>query len=1083
MLYHAIRLVCITYSSYKTWAAVVDPKDKGQARRHLFLWFVYLAGLALEPIVDSFVAYRLPVYEGIKIVITGWLLLAHYYLSRAAATPPKPTTLRRSESSLGRRETSFTRLEPSQSFTSTASIPSSKQQKFRSEDPIRRNPTAGTIPDSTTVSSLDFGRFKRDLERRRTGSVSSSAAPAVATSSSRIFSRQDSRDQFDREHHHHKHHPQDHPTLPQERILSRPLATSKSASTPPSWLQGRPESQQQQKQQYHHTDMLPMARSPVERTRSRLSVTTPIPSSPPEPVERRVSSSAQRDTIDRTEETTAAERPTARRRSGHARGDEDDIIEKTNPGRKRNFSEVQHANSVPQAPRLTYQQLLRQQNKLSLLRRRHITTATASNTRQSTTRDETDMTASRESKRTKPSPVDEVLRQPLRASELSSRVRDEEAEPAMRASSRSKDQGARVVERKSSSTQLPTKLAFSRPKPPGKHRASLVTHYTAPAAMTSAGRESSFQVSSSKDHSSLQRRKTDPTHSRSQSRQRQQETALLSPPNPPLHSASFESRMNNVHEWVHYRGNPPLASPPLTANSHDQQSTRKRNNAAGSNTPSPPELAHSLSAENSGRRQQRQQEQQQITKRRAHRQLTPKDLKRQAMMQQQEDEEEDLEPRQLHQRQRRRSITPPTDTADSSGAVAALGYDPKRDHPPSDSVSEYWSRFERSNRNDHASIKRSLSSGSSSTKAVAAASSSSSTVPLWKIPVKPSPHPNPFLTSREDEDEYDDQEVELEDDQEVNLALSPLVRLRQSQLRQRQQEDILGIRRRSEDSPEDSSKFKDALALWEAEDDETLARNAAREAAEDEEVAATMRKAPHPRESLLVGTSSALAGISSPRKIATPKRGVAPTPSLLQTIPFNGDSAQRPAPDLDFARVRSRNSVTGNISNNNALTEIGQDQVATLSTPIFRLHRRTPKKSSTSTNNYASPNTRRIISTNAAAAAAVARSSPYHAASNKSPSNRSQRMKDVLSVGTLPMNRKEEHPGLYTPSKSKTLAPGTLSGSIPSTPSRRKKESSFSFDGSSSNIPPQSPYKSTPTVMSRYIQLSNLSDEEQEESA
>jgi len=50
--------ISITYSSYKTWAAVVDPKDKGQSRRHLFLWLVYLAGLALEPIVDSAVANR-----------------------------------------------------------------------------------------------------------------------------------------------------------------------------------------------------------------------------------------------------------------------------------------------------------------------------------------------------------------------------------------------------------------------------------------------------------------------------------------------------------------------------------------------------------------------------------------------------------------------------------------------------------------------------------------------------------------------------------------------------------------------------------------------------------------------------------------------------------------------------------------------------------------------------------------------------------------------------------------------------------------------------------------------------------------
>ncbi|KAF9429721.1 hypothetical protein BGZ94_009691 [Podila epigama] len=76
-------------------------------------------------------------------------------------------------------------------------------------------------------------------------------------------------------------------------------------------------------------------------------------------------------------------------------------------------------------------------------------------------------------------------------------------------------------------------------------------------------------------------------------------------------------------------------------------------------------------------------------------------------------------------------------------------------------------------------------------------------------------------------------------------SLSPLVRLRQSQLQRRQQEDFLGIKRqegtsssqreREEDELAATLQFNQVLEKWEREDDETLARNAAREADEIEQ--------------------------------------------------------------------------------------------------------------------------------------------------------------------------------------------------------------------------------------------------------
>ena len=809
-------------------------------------------------------------------------------------------------------------------------------------------------PGSASASSLDFSRFKRDLELRRTGSVGGSVAPAAISRNSTLL-RENSREQLSRDF-------QDRPVFSLER-LSRPLATSKSASVPPTWARS----------DTHRTMDTPPLRthSSLERTRPRSSFVSQTHEGPLEPVE----------TI-----STPAERPlkTSQRRT--------DRVETTNPGRKRNYSETlpeakdapRRASSAPQTSRLKIQQMLHQRNRANVRRR------------PTTGRENTDQDLAepvRGSKRTKLAPVHE------RHAEASSRVQQEE-EPEKRVveSRQSIEQDPRD---RPLSTQLHPRLAFARPKPPGKHRASLVTKHTAPVAVSS----SAVPLVIPPENTLLRQR----TH----------------PPNPPVHSASFESRMNNVREWVKTRNPPPLASPPLTATSHDQHKGR---------TPSPPDLVQSSGDKSDP----------QGAKRKASRQLAPsKDTKRLAMMQQ--------------ERGRQRSITPPTDDLERTGTKVSSSHDPQRDHPPPEQDRPVldWNKFDRRNR---LTSKRPLLSSSKSAPIPM--------VPLWKTPVKPSPHPNPFLP----EEREDAVDLEPED----NPSLAPLVRLRQSQLRQRQQEDLLGIPHK--EGPEDSLQFNQALELWEREDDETLARNAAREAA----VAETRRKSqslvsgddlkqrsvhdrPVASDRMLDRTASRM--VESPaRKIATPRR-VASTPSLLRTIPFNGDSAQRPVPDLQSRRLRLEGE-----------EEDGND-------PVFQLHRRPPtfgrSLAGNSGGNVASPNTRKLISTTAAAAASLARSkskSPYNT-NARSPSNKLLRTKDVLSTAgpsasSSTPRREQQHSGLYTPSKTRTDS-ALSAAPVPSTPTRSNK------DARRPSLPPQSPYKSTPTVMSRYVQLS-YSDEEED---
>ncbi|KAG0354011.1 hypothetical protein BG005_006799 [Podila minutissima] len=139
------------------------------------------------------------------------------------------------------------------------------------------------------------------------------------------------------------------------------------------------------------------------------------------------------------------------------------------------------------------------------------------------------------------------------------------------------------------------------------------------------------------------------------------------------------------------------------------------------------------------------------------------------------------------------------------------------------------------------------------------------------------------------------------------VAVSPLIRLRQSQLQRRQQEDFLGIKRdgaassttvrKHQDEEEDLAatlQFNQVLETWEREDDETLARNAAREA-----------EALEARGQNLENDGSE--GYTM----------AAPMPSLLRVIPLHGESSRRPVPDFS-AKKPNHSPVNGTTSGGSA---------------------------------------------------------------------------------------------------------------------------------------------------------------------
>ncbi|KAG9323548.1 hypothetical protein KVV02_003072 [Mortierella alpina] len=168
MIYHTLRLACIVISSFKTWAAVVDSEDRSQARRHMVLWLLTLAGLSVEPIVDALFSYRVPMYESLKTVVTGWLLIAHFYLSKSSDEQHEEDS-----DSLLPEELMHSDGDHIDSKAGSMSRTTYSPVMKTSSGNRRRDTRLDPTHQSFSTSNLDFGRFKRDLERRQSASRSS----------------------------------------------------------------------------------------------------------------------------------------------------------------------------------------------------------------------------------------------------------------------------------------------------------------------------------------------------------------------------------------------------------------------------------------------------------------------------------------------------------------------------------------------------------------------------------------------------------------------------------------------------------------------------------------------------------------------------------------------------------------------------------------------------------------------------------------------------------------------------------------------------------------------------------------------
>ncbi|KAF9362125.1 hypothetical protein BGX26_000013 [Mortierella sp. AD094] len=529
------------------------------------------------------------------------------------------------------------------------------------------------------------------------------------------------------------------------------------------------------------------------------------------------------------------------------------------------------------------------------------------------------------------------------------------------------------------------KRPFSRPKPPGKNRVALIQHSSLPTKSRKSPPQGQESRVTGKNTSNL------PAEG-----QFEPETGLV--------SASLESRMNHVRDWLKER-KPPMISPPLSARSDDMRESRMP------------------------------------YKRKAYRQLAPATgPKRLAMEERQDRQIGDDDSRIYPQLSDTVASAPQTQTRPLSSRSNALlsprynqlgnsryipkGLDPSRDQPESDPFLPpiNWGKFQRPAK----AVVRPSSSLSATAATATAVPSSSFT--FRRTPTKS----NSFISRA----------LSAEDDD--NPTVSPLIKLRQSQLKQRQQEDYLGIKRdesfvaaarRAE--AEGALAFNQALETWEREDDEELARNAAREAAEAE---ARGQRLGHSQ----IGSSPSLDSDPEEKNRRTSSSYLereytmsAPAPSLLRAVPFNGESSRRPVPDLQ--PKKSPNDAKTQYRATSDLEKTSATASATTSRLPSLLDQR-PLSSKTFSASFDSGNNPRPIA-NTRGSASLTKSNSY-------PNTRKE---EEDAIG-----RRQRHPGLYTPSKKKPTSDGIFA--------------------TSQELQSQSPR--TPTAMSRYIQLSNLSDEE-----
>ncbi|KAG0308889.1 hypothetical protein BGZ98_006387 [Dissophora globulifera] len=893
---------------------MVDSGDRSLAKRYMFLWFLTLAGLSIEPIADSVVGPWIPMYEGFKIIVAGWLLLAHFYLT-------KPGTDRDADPGWV--------TEDHYQHAQYPLVDSNSQPLYLTAAP-RAASTASTQKHAfqpvdrivtSSASDLDFGRFKRELVRRQTsGSIHSHTDLGFSASVSRV-----------------------------RRPNSTDLYPTTSASA------------------------LTRARSPANAANGNML----IPSAATAPLTNKMSHSA----LEIYKFGVGAE------------------------SRKRPFSA---ASSLTQNPRSISRQGSRRSHRMD-----HSSAVDVDPM-------EPDTSNSRMTKRTRQM-LEEEYAGEVAAERASSRVGVVAGHTLDIATKRQQQQGLLLGTEKTA-TAIATRppLRFPRPKPPGRNRKELLPHSAISSSRPKAAAISTVQRQDS---------------GRSESRLHTLPTPLdTHSPRPPLRtepvSANLESRMKSVRNWLKER-KPSMISPPLSAKSEFS------NRFTGADNMNDLRAQHNTTAAAAA-----------INKRKAQRQLPPRmGSKRQAHGGQGYGLEEDGHGRIYpaigdtvasvpppHLQRHESSSSQPSRRAalarGSSGGSFLQSPDPQRDQPTSDPFFPpvNWSRFQKRNssssNNNNTNHNQSSAPPKNTASSASAFPTSAFTFRMKNTPGNSnhnsnSKSVNPFLTSLFSGDSDDN-----------NAIISPLIKLRQSQLKQRQQEDFLGIGR--DDSPAASRRFEEeggltfneTLEAWQREDDDVLAQNAAREAAEYEARGQGLGLGHgHARNESSFSSDEGRKSTSLSNNLPSSSMGAnkhTSPPSLLRTVEFNGQSSRRSEPDLHAKKQDSS------------------------STPL-RPHKDVG----------ASHTARAVASPRRTASLQTLSSSFGRGASRlvKSMSYPGSRTADSTGSG-----RRQRHPGLYTPSKKKpTFDMASLHTDPP---------------------PPQSPHKSTPTGMSRYIQLSALSDSE-----
>lgn len=711
----------------------------------------------------------------------SWIVLAHYTMptwnhSYSSRKPPLETA-----------PAPLTRTSPPTLLHSPVDNFDTMSERAENLLRLQRVQEIAATPRSHSFSSsnnLDFGRFKRDLERRQRPE-----SPALFREKSASNSMEDPHQHRDRglkdmvlrdaASQHSSH------TTVAERF-SRPLASSRpSSAMSNSFLSERAPSDQR------------FSVSVNRPTRTATTNSILLPDNPfqisqapagPTPEFVRKASAASTATV------TATTVPGLSRNSS---GSNEYPLKSDGRNRKRPisaiFSDSDNGRRVSARPKLH-----RQSGRSRPASRIHDTNSRTKHVSPDTM---SESALARKSKRLRETILDQNEDSRV-IEETNFKVPQERIQNTQSSNETRKTQ----VANKTPTSPMKSSLTFARPKPPGKHRAS-------------TGEPPIRRISGSRTYTK-DYEPTDPREERGSSSRTDSA------------NNSFEQRMQKVQVWIKDR-NPSMLSPPLTSSSETMH-----------RSPTDDDHDHDYDGPKS----------QSSGKRKAQYQLRGKDPKRHHL----QHEEQDTAPS---------SQQTLTSASKSSRHLHHERLDPLRDQqdpdtstlPPVD-----WSRFQ---------VKHTTPRKPSLAASTRTLSSPYRSRTLAGLPISATPKRlNSSLGSSDPS----------------AVAVSPLIRLRQSQLQRRQQEDFLGIKRdgaassatvRNQEEEEDLAatlQFNQVLETWEREDDETLARNAAREA-----------------EALEArGQALEEEGGSEGYTMA------APMPSLQRVIPLHGESSRRPVPDF-----------------------------------------------------------------------------------------------------------------------------------------------------------------------------------------